>query len=948
MESDFEFKDFCIIQKYNNGDTKIDITYDIEKYIEEESGIRVWWTNEYLKRKGKGTNCKIQFLKSIWAEIYHEFETYNDEFCKKTQYVFLKNKNRFFSLNNPYRLFKNKDRIISIHYKTKNKVKALAAGNYDLYNNENLHISTPIKMFLEISENIYSYYIQKNLNQNYDKDFKKNHIISKNIYQSFKKLFLSEECCAIPYLTRTLFRQNKRTISDLIFPFGSNLSQVKAVENAFINQISIIEGPPGTGKTNTILNIISNLLIRNMKVLVVSNNNSAVENVIEKLSRIDKDFLVAKLGNFDNKKDFINSYKEDKITINKSSEKALLCPFISNEDFKDLKVKTLEIYQLNINIAKKKCEIRDVDLQLQHFLHECLDSTLVKIIKDIKILNIKKQDLNRIYKIQKNYIKYMKLNRNIILRIYFQFILVYYYHIPKSIINLENNDFRNVIRGLLLNSRELSLESELYDLIKRKEELGGDTICDVFTKESKKRFDIGLSNKFIGPSLEKVMVLMNLKEQSEINNNLEERKEGQIKILSDYLKEFLSRFPIVTSSTDSVRNIFNSQTLYSPIFDYVIMDEASQISIDKGILALSMAKNCVIVGDTKQLPNIIDNKNREIAGGIMSKYHNFRNNFNYLNQSLLDSILYYIDELKLENCKRPVQLLSEHYRCHPAIIDFCNKVFYNDELVIMTENNDSHPLHCITTQPNQKCAFRAEYNDNIQVNEGYYNCREKDIIIGLINGTEQDIYEDSLKGIKPQKLSIITPYKAQVEILTKFLEKLSFDTSVIEISTVHKFQGREKERIIISTVWDGLKEFLDDLSNYITFSEINDENKEINSEINKTINRKINNIKFTSNFINDPKLLNVAVSRAEKELWLITTGNTAAIEWVYDEETHKIQPKEITQIYKFSEKIEEKFNISELLQKFIYGSQYIELLKGYIEYINNQKSSISPLNSIFD
>ena len=65
----------------------------------------------------------------------------------------------------------------------------------------------------------------------------------------------------------------------LLFPFGSNLSQFKAVENAILNQISVIEGPPGTGKTQTILNIIANLLYQNKSVAVVSNNNAATQNV---------------------------------------------------------------------------------------------------------------------------------------------------------------------------------------------------------------------------------------------------------------------------------------------------------------------------------------------------------------------------------------------------------------------------------------------------------------------------------------------------------------------------------------------------------------------------------------------------------------------------------------------------------------------------------------------
>ncbi|MBB2389583.1 AAA family ATPase, partial [Escherichia coli] len=61
----------------------------------------------------------------------------------------------------------------------------------------------------------------------------------------------------------------------LIFPFGLNESQLLAVERAFSSQISVIEGPPGTGKTQTILNVVANILIQNKTVAILSNNNSA-------------------------------------------------------------------------------------------------------------------------------------------------------------------------------------------------------------------------------------------------------------------------------------------------------------------------------------------------------------------------------------------------------------------------------------------------------------------------------------------------------------------------------------------------------------------------------------------------------------------------------------------------------------------------------------------------
>lgn len=89
-----------------------------------------------------------------------------------------------------------------------------------------------------------------------------------------------------------------------IFPFGFNISQKSATEKALTNQISVIEGPPGTGKTQTILNIIANAILNDKSVAVVSNNNSATANVLEKLQKYGVDFIAAYLGNNDNKEKF--------------------------------------------------------------------------------------------------------------------------------------------------------------------------------------------------------------------------------------------------------------------------------------------------------------------------------------------------------------------------------------------------------------------------------------------------------------------------------------------------------------------------------------------------------------------------------------------------------------------------------------------------------------------
>ena len=121
--------------------------------------------------------------------------------------------------------------------------------------------------------------------------------------------------------------QKRQPPQHFIYPFGINESQLTAVKQAFASQISIIEGPPGTGKTQTILNIVANILLNNHTVAILSNNNSAVENVYEKLAKYQLDYLVAKLGSnykrknfFDGELEVSHQKQEHTITLQRISE----------------------------------------------------------------------------------------------------------------------------------------------------------------------------------------------------------------------------------------------------------------------------------------------------------------------------------------------------------------------------------------------------------------------------------------------------------------------------------------------------------------------------------------------------------------------------------------------------------------------------------------------------
>ena len=70
-----------------------------------------------------------------------------------------------------------------------------------------------------------------------------------------------------------------------ILTFPSNEYQVKALQDIFQNKLSVITGPPGTGKSQFISNLLINLFLKGKSVLFVSHTNEAVDVVNQKINK---------------------------------------------------------------------------------------------------------------------------------------------------------------------------------------------------------------------------------------------------------------------------------------------------------------------------------------------------------------------------------------------------------------------------------------------------------------------------------------------------------------------------------------------------------------------------------------------------------------------------------------------------------------------------------------
>lgn len=550
----------------------------------------------------------------------------------------------------------------------------------------------------------------------------------KLLYEQMKKVKINQFDTALANylkLSNDLSKQNH--IETLIFPFSCNSSQYEAVENAIYNKISVIEGPPGTGKTQTILNIIANIIIRDMNCQVVSNNNPAIENIDEKLKQYDLDFFEALLGRKENKDLFIE--KQNGI-VPKFDEYASMNMNDIETILKENNQITRKFYSIKKEIANLIQKKNELELEYRYF------KELVKS-QGIELIELQKCNASTIKILWNEIVSINKLS------IWNRIKYIFLYKIGNF--KFYQKDLNTVLK---------SLQNKIY--LEDLKALDG----QIEEREKFIHSNEKIEEKFIKSSMDYFKKYLSLRYKNE------RKKYSSSEMWANY-EEFINDYPVILSTTYSSRNSFQNEFQ----FDYIIMDEASQIDLVTGTLALSSAKYAVVIGDEKQLSNVIPPTIIEKVNPIFKEYH--------LDKSYSYSLNNFLSSVKNTISNVQSKMLVEHYRCHPKIINFCNKKFYNNELVIMTADNGE--------------------KDVIKVIKTSKGNHSRD----LANQRQVDEIKEIISELNTDDIGIIAPYNNQVNLIQE-------NIADIVASTVHKVQGREKDTIIISTVEDEISEFVGD------------------------------------------------------------------------------------------------------------------------------------------
>ncbi|ERN15260.1 hypothetical protein AMTR_s00056p00216230 [Amborella trichopoda] len=214
-------------------------------------------------------------------------------------------------------------------------------------------------------------------------------------------------------------------------------------------------------------------------------------------------------------------------------------------------------------------------------------------------------------------------------------------------------------------------------------------------------------------------------------------------------------------------------------FDVCIMDEAGQITLPVSLGPLMLASTFVLVGDHYQLPPLVQNiEARENGMGV--------------------SLFCRLSEMH----PQAISTLQRQYRMCADIVVLANALIYGHRLQCGSSEVANAKL-MVSTSISVKSWIKEALDPNrpvIFINTDSLPAPEAKQNKSMNNPSEAQIVSEITRellvgGVDGNEIGIIAPYNSQVDLIRHII-----DVTSVEIHTIDKYQGRDKDCIVVSFV----------------------------------------------------------------------------------------------------------------------------------------------------
>jgi very-short-patch-repair endonuclease/energy-coupling factor transporter ATP-binding protein EcfA2 len=524
-----------------------------------------------------------------------------------------------------------------------------------------------------------------------------------------------------------------------------NKEQLRAVRGACEASLTVVTGPPGTGKSQAIVSMAASILATGGSVLVASKNHQALDAVEDRLGSLAPDvpFTVRTL-NPNDETDIGFSHALKKLIENESVSRSPPVDDLALGKLAETARRRTEAVDTRDRIAELQCDISDVleriDLHEAHGRAERSETPSRAVSAGVLLRLL-------------SWLRSVFANRTVRGEA----------PIPDALARrgMSLADLRKVLVALRSAREKLGEPEDPIEMGDRIREATSkllpvilSTRCDLAEEDRRELSEIYDDWTFNG---------------------------GKGHPPSDLSKALISHRPLwLASILGTPRRI----PLDDGLFDLVIFDEASQCDIATAIPLFARAKRAVVVGDDRQLsfvPQLGQAQDRNLmqAQGLpVSRMGRFAQS----RRSLFDFASRVPDARRIT--------LRHQYRSAGPIVDYISETFYGGQL------QTSHDPRKLVVPAGAKpgIAWQDVPAPAVSHAENVNNAE----VSAIVRHLQKLLVEDEFQG----SIGVITPFRAQVLALEAEIAK-AIDTPKrmacsLKVGTVDGFQGQERDLILFS------------------------------------------------------------------------------------------------------------------------------------------------------
>lgn len=597
---------------------------------------------------------------------------------------------------------------------------------------------------------------------------------------------------------------------ELVESVPLNPRQADAVRSAFTRPLTVVTGPPGTGKSQVVLSILANAYLNDQSVLFTSRNNKAVDVVEDRANDLTRQPILFRLGAYAGERNLRSELARAltsalSSTIGEEDRRALAHAESSLSDAKaDEERLWAQVEELRK--ARNQADALDRDLQaacdtaradwlqVREHKSKLAIASLERARTALRRQNPECGFLTRLSARMRRGADARALSAfareaaslpegtRLILRT-----------IPDSRIGEECfDDWRPVLERVDWLQGAIDLNRKL-DLALQK--LGPAEAFERLTCELR-----AAAERTTDCAQAMVLAKSNLlpdrltddrrREVAEYRASIEALADGSFtqesrrawNRMRELFRHVLKLTPLWCVTNLSARG---SLPFVPELFDLLVIDEASQCDIPSALPLIFRAKRVVVIGDPFQLRHITKISN-ESERQLQRRYGlESQQVYTFSRNSLFDLAL-------ASDASPAVVTLEEHFRSHRDIVEFSNRYWYGGRLEIAT---DYRRLVGTADQPPgvQWTDVRSQVS-----RPGQGGAISPDEAEAVAREVEDLLVQRGFEGT----VGVVTPFRAQVtrirDVLSQRIDQRLHEHAKLIVDTAHGFQGDERDVVIFS------------------------------------------------------------------------------------------------------------------------------------------------------